>query len=258
MIGDGILCNACFSRRALLQGAALLPFAAPALAAKPDTKGLIEPHMRITGAGADGPRVALTFDACDGHTDRRVLDMLLAENIPATIFASGKWLRGNAAVFKELLAHPELFEIGDHGAHHFAPIDRPETIWGVRAAGSGQGVTTEVSEGARLLEAAGAPRPGWFRGATALYTDKAMQIITDLGYRIAGFSINADQGASLRAEGTARRYHGASDGDVLISHINQPNRAAGAGVVRGVLALKARGVRFVKLSDPTLTIAPIG
>jgi peptidoglycan/xylan/chitin deacetylase (PgdA/CDA1 family) len=252
------LCNACFSRRMLLQGAALLPFATPALAAKPDTKGLIEPHMRITGAGADGPRVALTFDACDGHTDRRVLDMLLAEKIPATIFASGKWLRGNAAVFKELLAHPELFEIGDHGAHHCAAIDRTEMIWGVRAAGSGQGVDAEVSEGARLLEAAGAPRPNWFRGATALYTRSAMQLIAGLGYRIAGFSINADQGASLSAEGTARRYHGASDGDVLISHINQPTRPAGAGVVRGVLALKARGVQFVKLSDPSLTIAQFG
>jgi hypothetical protein len=38
---------------------------------------------------------------------------------------------------------------------------------------------------------------------------------------------------------------------VVISHINQPHRASGEGVAQGVLALKRRGVRFVRLDALT-------
>ncbi len=76
-----------------------------------------------------------------------------------------------------------------------------------------------------------------------------------MGFRVAGFSINGDEGASLGAAETRRRYLAAKHGDVLISHINQPLRAAGAGVVAGVTALKARGYRFVKLSDPAIKVS---
>ena len=37
---------------------------------------------------------------------------------------------------------------------------------------------------------------------------------------------------------------------MVISHINQPTHEAGEGVVKGLLALKARGVTFVRLDDP--------
>jgi hypothetical protein len=36
---------------------------------------------------------------------------------------------------------------------------------------------------------------------------------------------------------------------VLIAHIHQPTHPAGAGLVRGLLTLKARGVAFVRLRD---------
>jgi hypothetical protein len=36
---------------------------------------------------------------------------------------------------------------------------------------------------------------------------------------------------------------------VILAHVNQPKRPAGAGVVEGVLALKARGFRFVTLNQ---------
>lgn len=47
----------------------------------------------------------------------------------------------------------------------------------------------------------------------------------------------------------AKRIAGARDGDVIIAHINQPKRASGAGVAEGILALKAKGYRFVLLRD---------
>lgn len=237
------------TRRALLLGAV----ATPVLAVRPPS-GLLEPHMRL--ARSAEPTVALTLDACDGHVDTRILDLLLAEAIPATIFVSGLWLRENPAAFRTLLDHPDLFEIGDHGAHHEAVIDRPMVLWGVHSAGSAAGITAEVTDGAAMLQAAGAPRPAWFRGAAALYTPSGLAQVVAMGYRIAGFSLNGDAGASLDAADTARRITAARDGDVISAHINQPRRPAGAGVAEGVRALRARGMRFVRLSAPGVEIIP--
>ena len=74
-------------------------------------------------------------------------------------------------------------------------------------------------------------------------------MIRKAGFKIAGFSINGDGGSLLGAKETARRIGAAKDGDVIIAHINQPTHAAGEGVVQGLLALKAKGIIFVRLDD---------
>ena len=57
----------------------------------------------------------------------------------------------------------------------------------------------------------------------------------------------------LGAGAAAKHIASAKDGDVIIAHINQPTHEAGEGVVRGLLALKARGVIFTRLDDPAFT-----
>ena len=74
-----------------------------------------------------------------------------------------------------------------------------------------------------------------------------------MGFEVAGYSVNGDGGSLLGAKETERRFASAQDGDVVISHINQPTHAAGEGVVKGILALKARGVQFVRLQDAPLS-----
>ncbi|WP_102224515.1 polysaccharide deacetylase family protein [Acidimangrovimonas sediminis] len=228
-------------------GALVPALAAPAVALGP--RDFLEPHMHLQGTGDESPRVALTFDACGGETDHRILDLLLAERIPATIFVAGPWLQRNRPIFDRLVTRPDLFEIGNHGLHHHAAIDEAVKLWGVPAAGSPHGVALEVEGGAALIVAAGGLRPRWFRGATALYTSASIQEIEGLGYRVAGFSINGDDGASLPAARVAANYRRAQDGAVLISHINHPEKHAGAGVAEGIRALKARGMGFVRLSE---------
>jgi hypothetical protein len=43
------------------------------------------------------------------------------------------------------------------------------------------------------------------------------------------------------------RIGAAHDGDVILAHVNHPERPAGSGVVAGILGLKGRGFRFVRL-----------
>ena len=217
------------------------------------TPGLSEPKLKLAkiqgSAGRTGPRVALTFDACSGKTDQRIFSTLVENRIPATIFATARWIRHNPDAVAVLKANPDLFEVENHGAMHVPAVDKPAMVYGIPAAGSPEAVTAEVTGGANAIEAAGFAAPHWFRGATARYNSGAMAEISGLGFRVAGYSLNGDDGASVSAATAEKRLSGAKDGSVIIAHINQPDRPAGEGVARGILALKARGAFFVKLSD---------
>lgn len=210
---------------------------------------LVEPTLHIQPGASGAGRVALTLDACGGQIDNRILSALVENKIPATIFVTGIWLKRNAAAVEIMRAHPDLFELENHGGHHVPAVDTPQKIYGIRSAGSPDAVLAEVESGAAALARTGEPAPKWFRGATAEYSPSAIAMIRKLGFKIAGFSINGDGGSLLGARETTRRIVAAKDGDVIIAHINQPTHAAGEGVVQGLLALKERGLTFVRLDD---------
>lgn len=209
---------------------------------------MVSPTLTIPGGGQSAPRVALTLDACSGKVDRRILDTLVANRIPATLFVTARWLRNNAAAVETLKQNPDLFDLENHGGEHLAAVFDRATVEGVRTVGSADGLTKEIDGGADAIRAVGG-NPRWYRGATALYSPAALPIIGAAGYRVAGYSLNADQGASLPARTVARRIAAARDGDVIIAHINQPTRDSGAGVAEGVLALQAKGYRFMRLTE---------
>ncbi len=216
---------------------------------------LIEPRLTIARGGGDGPHVALTLDACGGLADERILSALIRDRIPATIFVTARWLRLNPAALAELKAHPQLFEIENHGDRHLPAIDLPVRIYGLPAAGSLVAVRAEIDGGAAAVTAAIGKSPHWFRGATGKYTAAAIRLIHQLKYELAGYSLAADGGALLSAASTAKRIEKARDGDVILAHVNQPGRRAGLGVIEGVLALKARGFHFVRLEDAGTPVA---
>ena len=219
------------------------------LLASPATAGaLIEPHMHIVPTGS-APEVALTLDACMGAADMRILTALVDDHIPATIFATRRWLVRNPKVVALLVAHPELFEIEDHGADHLPAVIGKAKPYGLTPAGTANAVFNEVLGGSQAVEAVTGVRPVWYRGAGALYTQDALDLIATMGLKDGGFSLNGDLGASASEDVTRTRIAAASSGDVIIAHVNQPTHPAGAGVVEGVLALKAKGFVFVRLED---------
>jgi len=66
--------------------------------------------------------VALTFDLCELSDQRAgydggIVDYLRAEGVPATFFASGKWLRSHPERSLQLLGDP-LYEVGSHAWTH--------------------------------------------------------------------------------------------------------------------------------------------
>ncbi|MBB4007228.1 peptidoglycan/xylan/chitin deacetylase (PgdA/CDA1 family) [Rhizobium taibaishanense] len=230
--------------------------AAPVLAAQtaiPQPKvaeqKLIEPKLHIQPAPKGTVQVAVTLDACMGRTDPRILSTLIDENIKATIFVTGRWIRTNPQTVAVLKSRPDLFEVENHGENHIPAVDYPTTVYGIPAAGSPEAVSKEVTGGADAMRAAGFAPPHWYRDATAKYSPSAIAEIKAMGYEVAGFSVNGDSGSLLGAKETEQQFARAKNGDVLIAHINQPTHAAGEGVAAGLKALKARGVVFVHLNE---------
>ena len=224
----------------------------PALGSPPVRPPLVEPHLVLPAPATAParPRLALTLDACSGKADQRIFSGLIENGIPATVFVTERWLKRNPETVTLMLAHPDLFQIENHGARHVPAVDYPAKVYGLAAAGSPEAVKAEVEEGARAVLAATGRVPEWFRGATARYSRSAVAEITALGQTVAGYSVRADDGATLPASAVEKRLQGARDGDVIIAHVNHPEKPAGEGLMRGLLALKAKGFTFEKLGAP--------
>jgi peptidoglycan/xylan/chitin deacetylase (PgdA/CDA1 family) len=152
-------------------------------------------------------------------------------------------------------AHPDLFTLQNHGERHLPPVMGNRRVYGLPVAGTLDAVHREVTRGADLVAEARGERPRWYRGAAGLYSPAAFDAIQQMGCLIAGYSLNADEGASLPAASVAHRIAAARSGDVIVAHINQPHRPSGAGVAEGVGALRQAGVVFVGL-DALPTTAP--
>lgn len=212
-------------------------------------QSLIEPRLTIKPGTSRGPYVALTFDACMGKADERILQALIDHHIRATIFVTARWLKYNSQAIAQIKAHPELFEVENHGMRHVPAVDVPVTVFGLAAAGSAPAVQTEVDGGTAAIEKIFGSRPTWFRGATGKYTERSEAQIQKLNYRIAGYSVLGDGGASFSKQKAASTIGNAKDGDVIVAHINQPKKPAGLGVVEGILKLKAAGFIFLRLQD---------
>ena len=81
----------------------------------------------------------------------------------------------------------------------------------------------------------------------AIFARYTPQTALDMVNQTPGFSLNGDAGASLPAQGVAARIGRARAGDVIIAHINQPQRTSGAGVIAGVKRLVDQGFTFTTL-----------
>ena len=204
----------------------------------------VEPRLRLRpGLSA----VALTLDACSGGFDERIATMLVDQGIPATIFVTGIWLRQNPSGLAFLLAHRDLFDLQNHGARHIPAIIGGGTIYGLPCARDLEAVKREALDGDNLLAVASGGHARWYRCAAARYSPTAIPAIEELGFAVAGYSLSADAGASLPASVVTARIARAQPGDVIIGHINHPERSSGAGIVAGVVALRRLGMAFVPL-----------
>ena len=213
-----------------------------------------EIHDRIAQTPAStNKRVALTLDACSGAMDDDLIVFLIRNRIPATLFATKKWLIKNPKGTALLRSHLDLFDIEDHGESHIpAVIGVGRKVYGIPGEPDMLHLRKEVLEGAKAIEKATGVPPHWYRGATGEYDQAAADEIRRMGYKIAGFSVNADAGATLKKTQIIDRLHRVQGGDVIIAHMNKPASDTAEGLAVGLLDILRRGLVFVRLDEVDL------
>jgi peptidoglycan/xylan/chitin deacetylase (PgdA/CDA1 family) len=217
----------------------------------------VEIHDRFDAGGALNKPVALTLDACSGKFDDDLIEFLIRNQIPATLFATKKWLVNNPRGVSIIKAHLDLFEVEDHGENHIpAVIGAGRKVYGIPGEPDVIHLRREVAEGARAItQMIGVP-PHWYRAATAIYDSQAVTEIEKMGYGIAGFSVNADSGATLGRLAIAQRLKHVKSGDVILAHMNKPASDSAEGLSLGLIELLKQGFHFVRLDHVKLVSIP--
>ncbi|MHB8058710.1 MAG: polysaccharide deacetylase family protein [Desulfuromonadaceae bacterium] len=196
--------------------------------------------------------IALTLDACGSvngaGVDSRLMEFLIARQIPATLFINGRWIDANPELFRLLAANP-LFEIANHGIHHKPASVSGRSVYGIAGTNSVGDVVDEIELNARKIEAISGVRPKLYRSGTAYYDEVAVQISQGLGHEVAGYSLLGDAGATWSALQVKAALLKALPGDIALLHMNHPEAGTGAGIMAAVPELQQRGFRFVRMSD---------
>jgi peptidoglycan/xylan/chitin deacetylase (PgdA/CDA1 family) len=242
----------------MIRNACLFVFAlmllSPAAAAPPAP---IEIHDRLVPEAGAAMRVALTLDACSGKYDDDLIEFLIRARIPATIFATKKWLDRNPLGVSVIKAHLDLFDVEDHGENHIpAVIGAGRKVYGIPGEPDLIHLRREVTEGASAVTQAIGVAPHWYRGATGEYDPQAIVEIRELGYKIAGFSVNADAGATLNRWAIEERLRHVKSGDVIIAHMNKPASDSAEGLSVALRQLLKKGFIFVRLDEIELQEVP--
>lgn len=205
-----------------------------------------------TKLDTDQKVIALTFDACGSKNgngvDSRLVDFLISEQIPATLFINSRWIDANAELFRRLAANP-LFEIANHGSIHKPASINGRSAYGINGTKNVAELVDEIELNARKIEAISGVRPKLYRSGTAYYDEVAVQVSEKLGHQVAGYSLLGDAGATWSGAAVKTALLKAKSGDIALFHINHPKSDTGEGVMAALPELKKRGFRFVKMSE---------
>lgn len=189
-------------------------------------------------------QVALTFDACESRTpaflDRKIVEILLAERLPCTLFISGRFAVRNRRELERLAAY-DFIEIENHSLNHRQHMEKlsPEDI------------QREVLENEKLLQEITGKKTVFFRFPAGNYDRAALQTVESLGYRVVHWSFASGDPSPAA---TARRLENWVVGQtkpaaILIFHINGRGWATAEALPHILSTLRQRGYRFVKLKE---------
>lgn len=196
--------------------------------------------------------IALTFDACGGEWgsgyDQELIDYLVTENIPATLFINSRWIDANLEEFL-YLASLEQFQIENHGTEHRPLSVTGQTAWGIKGTTSVEEVLSEVTTNhLKIIELTG-HTPKYFRSGTAYYDEIAVKIVESLGMKVINFDILGDAGATYSPKQVKEALLKAKSGSIALLHMNQPTKGTAEGVKLAVPLLKEQGFQFVTLDE---------
>jgi peptidoglycan-N-acetylglucosamine deacetylase len=227
----------------------------------------IDPAMRGAIRRVDLPKgeklIALTFDLCEQRGevagyDGDVFDYLRRENVKATLFAGGKWMRSHQARTQQLMTDP-LFEIANHSETHrnLRLLDNRDVQNEITAPQRAfQSVRKKLSSAQCAASVPGAvdsvaSRLALFRFPFGACNAASMNAVNDAGYLAIQWDLSTGdpdphQSAQAIARAMVRDVH---PGSIVIAHGNGRGWNTAAALPLAIPKLKAMGYQFVTVSE---------
>jgi peptidoglycan-N-acetylglucosamine deacetylase len=188
--------------------------------------------------------IALTFDGCQAFErmtlDRGITDLLVARQLPFTIFVGGRFARDNAAALRELAAHP-FVDLENHSWSH--PRD-------MRLLDD-ERIRLELSRAASMIREVTGRRTTLFRFPGGNADDRTVDLVRALGYRVVHWSwAEGDPDPQISADRlVAQTLARTRPGDILIFHVNGRGWHTAEALPRILDGLAARGFKIVPLPE---------
>lgn len=216
--------------------------------------------------------VALTFDLCETTTevtgyDAELVNILRDQHAKATFFAGGKWLRTHPEKAMQLIADP-LFEIGNHtwGHENLRVTNGKERLDQILWTQAQYELLRE-----RLLAlpcaVSAAPSaaekiplvPSTFRFPYGTCDREALDAVAEIGLYPIQFSVISGDPSPNQTAGRIVQtiLHEIRPGFIITAHANGRGWHTAEALVTLIPELRARGYRFVTVSELLLMGQPV-
>lgn len=219
----------------------------------PDLGNLLVPPV-ISEVETTEKKVALTFDACStldpSRYDQRVVDILVREKVPATLFIGGRWAEEHPDILKNLAANP-LFEIGNHTYSHPHMADVPPERMRDELARTQKAIVAVTGHAPTLW------RPPYGEYSLRTVAEASHQGLTTIEYDLASGDPDPKLTPEKIAEWVQFKAH---PGSIVVMHMNGHGKHTFEALPLVIKGLRAKGYSFVTVSDlihPTKAVAGV-
>lgn len=200
--------------------------------------GLVIEHGR-----RDSREIAITFDACPttlpDEYDEKVIDILLREKTPATLFLSGRWVEKNPEKVKFLAAQPQ-FEIANHAFWHPHLLEKDDDR-----------ILRELKRTQAIIKKMTGRTPHYFRPPYGEVDERVAAIAQNAGLTTIQYDIaSGDPDAGLSPQRIIRSIlRDAKSGSIIVFHMNRKGVHT-AEVLPGIIdGLRKKGFTLVTVGE---------
>jgi peptidoglycan/xylan/chitin deacetylase (PgdA/CDA1 family) len=198
--------------------------------------------------------IALTFDACGREKgtgfDQQLINYLLKENLPATLFVTGRWIDEHFETFMSL-SKEKTFEIENHGLNHKPCSIDGESEYGIHGTATVSDAFDEIEANARKIEALTNHKPKFYRSATAFIDEACAKMARKLNIQAISFQVLSGDAVPFTPTNEIEEnvLKNIKPGAIVIMHMNHPQWNTFEALEKIIPKLKAEGYRFVQLKD---------
>jgi len=207
-----------------------------------------------------GPReskkIALTFDACptnrEDEYDAQVIDVLVREKVPATLFLSGRWVEKNIEKAKFLAAELQ-FEIANHAYWHPHLLEKDD-----------ERVLRELKRTQAIIRKVTGRKPRYFRPPFGEVDERIVKLADQAGLVTIQYDVasgDPDPGLSPKRI-TKAVLAEARGGSIVVFHMNRNGAHTAEFLPEIIAGLRQKGFELVtvgellKQKEPAGTRAP--